>query len=253
MKFIVTFYKKGDNYYMNNNKKIEKTYGSALRGIFHAVNPLKKKFLKTYCTVHKFVTIQSLEILKNDGYEEEYNFFKEYIYYINQGVTWADQDFKSSNHFFHFSKGKGLYGFSNALIECRRYYDKSLSYLEENNMPKAMFYFGAACHLVQDVTVPQHVNNKLLKSHRKFELWIISRLLSDYSFMAESGVVRYKTLDNYILNNAFLANNTYLKNLSNRNIEERYNLIASTILKAAQKTTAGFMLDFYEAMKENNN
>ena len=48
------------------SNRIEKTYGGAVRGIFIAVNPLKKKFLKTYCTVHKFIVIQALEILKND-------------------------------------------------------------------------------------------------------------------------------------------------------------------------------------------
>ncbi|GAA0721821.1 zinc dependent phospholipase C family protein [Clostridium malenominatum] len=234
------------------NNKIEKTYGGALRGVFYAVNPLKKKFLKTYCTVHKFITLQSLEVLKNDGYKEEYEFFKGYIGYINEGTTWADQDFKSSNHFFHFSKGKGLYGFSNALTECRKYYETSIGYINEGDIPKSMFYLGAACHLIQDVTVPQHVNNKLLKNHRKFELWIISKLLNDYAFMADSGVVRYKDLDSYIINNAFLANNTYLKNISNKNVEERYYAVASTILKAAQRTTAGFMIDYYEAIKNNH-
>lgn len=234
------------------NNKIEKTYGNALRGLFYAVNPLKKKFLKTYCTVHKFIIIQALEILKNDGYIEEYNFFRDNVMYVNSGATWADQDFKSSNHFYHFSKGRGLYGFSNALMECKKYYNKSLNFLELGNIETAMFYFGAACHLVQDVTVPQHVNNKLLKSHRGFELWIISRLMNDYSFMANEGVVRYRNIDDYIINNAFLANNTYLKNISIRDREQRYNNIASTILQEAQRTTAGFMADYYQIIKGVN-
>ena len=211
------------------SNRIEKTYGGAVRGIFIAVNPLKKKFLKTYCTVHKFIVIQALEILKNDGYIEEH--------------------FKSSNHFYHFSMGKGLYGFSNALTECKKYYEKSLHYLDEGNVETAMFYFGASCHLIQDVTVPQHVNNKLLKSHRGFELWIISKLMNDYSFMANDGVVRYKKLDDYIINNAFLANNTYLKNIGIRDKEERYSNTASAILKEAERTTAGFMVDYYEIIK----
>ncbi|WP_125153835.1 zinc dependent phospholipase C family protein [Clostridium rectalis] len=234
-------------------EKLEKTYGSALKGIFHAVNPLKKKFLKTYCTVHKFISIQALEILKNDGYEEEYNFFKNYICYINDGVSWADQDFKSSNHFYHFSKGRGLFGFSNALIECKKYYNRSLEYMNSGNVEKAMFYFGASCHLLQDATVPQHVNNKLLKSHRKFELWIISKLLNDFSFMEIKGVVRYKNLEDYIANNAFFANNTYLNSVSILDKEERYNIVASKILKEAQRTTAGFMIDYYRNMKSKLN
>lgn len=226
--------------------RIERTYGSALKGLFHAVNPLKKKILKTYCTVHKFITLQSLDILKNSEYEDAYNFFRNNLTKINEGIAWADQDFKSSNHFFHFSKGKGLYGFSNALLECKKYYNKSLENLEKGDLDKAMFFLGAACHLIQDVTVPQHVNNKLLKSHRRFELWIISRLLNDYSFMAENEVVRYGTLDEYIVNNAFLANNTYIKYMNIEDREDKYSKIASVVLKEAQKTTAGFLLDYYE-------
>ncbi|SDK82113.1 phospholipase C [Clostridium cochlearium] len=229
--------------------RIEKTYGTALKGLFHAVNPLKKKFLKTYCTVHKFIMLQALDILKNNKYEDAYNFFKENLSKLNEGTTWADQDFKSSNHFFHFSKGKGLYGFSNALLECKKYHRKSLEYLEKGDLNKAMFFLGAACHLIQDVTVPQHVNNKLLKSHRRFELWIISKLLNDYSFMAEDEIVRYSNLDEYIVNNSFLANNTYIKYINIKNREEKYNKIASIVLKEAQKTTAGFLLDYYEDVK----
>lgn len=229
--------------------RIEKTYGTALKGLFHAVNPLKKKFLKTYCTVHKFIMLQSLDILKNNKYEDAYNFFKENLSKLNEGTTWADQDFKSSNHFFHFSKGKGLYGFSNALLECKKYHRKSLEYLEKGDLNKSMFFLGAACHLIQDVTVPQHVNNKLLKSHRRFELWIISKLLNDYSFMAEDEIVRYSNLDEYIVNNSFLANNTYIKYINIKNREEKYNKIAAIVLKEAQKTTAGFLLDYYEDVK----
>lgn len=230
--------------------RIEKTYGSALRGVFFAVNPLKKKVLKTYCTVHKFIDIQALNILKNDGYEEEFKFLKGYINSINAGAMWADQDFKSSNHFYDYRKGKGLYGFSNALEECRRYYSNALQYVESGNMEKAMFYFGAACHLIQDTTVPQHVNNKLLKSHRKFELWIISKLMNDFIFVADSGVVRYKYIEDYIKNNAFIANNAYLKNIHIKDREIRYGNVASVSLKEAQRTTAGFMLDFYDDIKK---
>lgn len=225
--------------------KIEKTYGSALRGLFFAVNPLKKKVLKTHCTVHKFIDIQALNILKNDGYEEEFEFLKKHISSINAGAMWADQDFKSSNHFYDYRKGKGLYGFSNALEECRRYYSNALEYVKSGSMEKAMFYFGAACHLIQDTTVPQHVNNKLLKSHRKFELWIISKLMNDFVFVADKGVVRYKYIEDYIKNNAFIANSAYLKNMHIKDREIRYGNIASIALKEAQRTTAGFMLDFY--------
>lgn len=230
--------------------KFESTYGNALKGIMYAVNPLKKKLLKTYCTVHKFIIIQAIEILKNDGYEEEANFFKKHIVSLNNGVTWADQDFKSSNHFYHVTRGKGLYGFSDALTECKKYYKRSIAFIDAGDVSKALFYFGAACHLVQDTTVPQHVNNKLLKSHRKFELWIISRLMTDYSFIAKDGTVIYDEIEDYVVNNAIMANSTYIKNLGIHSRDERYSRIATTILKEAQRTTAGFMVKYYKDIKK---
>ncbi|MBP2031738.1 phospholipase C [Clostridium algifaecis] len=234
-------------------EKFERTYGGAVKKLFFAVNPLKKKIMKTNCTVHKFIMMRSIEILKNDGYEIESDYFRENIFNMNSGVSWADQDFKSSNHFYHVIKGRGLYGFSNALTECKKYYNESIEFAKEDDMDKSLFYFGAACHLIQDVTVPQHVNNRLLKSHRKFELWIIGRLLSDYSFIASDKLVRYDKLEDYIKNNAIMANSTYVKNLGVRPMDERYERTASAILKEAQRTTAGFMLDYYYEIKSLKN
>lgn len=232
-------------------RKFERTYGKTLRGLFSAVNPLKKKLLKTNCTVHKFITMQAIEILKNDGYDKQYEFFREHISSLNTGVAWADQDFKSSNHFYHLGKGKGLFGFSDALTECKDYYNKSMAYMKAKDVYKALFYFGASCHLVQDATVPQHVNNHLLKSHRKFELWIISRLLTDYSFVTGEGAIVYDSIDEYIRNNAIMANNAYMKNIYIESRDEKYGKIATEILQEAQRTTAGFMITYYDELKNN--
>ncbi|MBU5592825.1 zinc dependent phospholipase C family protein [Clostridium sp. MSJ-4] len=227
--------------------KFEFTYGKALHGIMFAVNPLKKLVLKTHCIVHKFINIQAIQILNNDGYVEAGDYYRDHIKPLNEGVTWADQDFKSSNHFYHVTKGKGLYGFSDALTEGKKYYKMAINYMEAGDTNKALFYLGAACHLVQDTTVPHHVNNKLLKKHRKFELWIISKLFSDYSFAVESGILRFDSIDDYIKSNSQVAYSAYSKFSSIEDKEERYFRISSLILKQAQVTTAGFLLDFYES------
>lgn len=229
-------------------QKFENTYGKALRGVMHAVNPIKKKIIKTHCTIHKFINMQAVEILKNEGYTKEYEFYKGNIKPLNEGVTWADQDFRSSNHFYHFSKGKGLYGFSDALTECKKYYNKALAYMRIGDKEKAIFYLGASCHLIQDMTVPHHVNNRLLNSHRQFETWIIKRFMSDYSFLIDKGILRYKNVDEYIKTNALIANNVYLKFMNVSDREERYGKIAASIIKEAQNSTAGFLLDYFEAV-----
>jgi phospholipase C len=45
----------------------ERSYGRAFKVALKAVNPIKKKVLKTECLVHKFINHQSVIILKNDG------------------------------------------------------------------------------------------------------------------------------------------------------------------------------------------
>lgn len=225
---------------------VEYAYGKLLRGVFATVNPIKKIIIKTYGEAHKFICTEALNILKNEGYAEEYIFYRKYLKSIHEGVVWADQDFKSSNHFYHYEKGTGLYGFSNALVECRKYYNLALGYIDAGDLKLGMFYFGAACHLIQDATVPQHVNNKLLKSHRNFEQWIIRKLAHNLnSFKAENGSVIYNTLKDYIRENALKSNEIYSKYANVTDTDERYNKIATEIIMIAQRTTAGIMLKFY--------
>ncbi|MBP1744253.1 MAG: phospholipase [Firmicutes bacterium] len=227
-------------------KKIEAGYGKAVSGVFYMVNPVKKMMMKTNCTVHKFITMQAVIILKNDGYKAESDYFRTYISSINKGVQWADQDFKSSNHFYHHEKGVGLYGRSDLLTETIKAYNKALSHYEADEIQKAMFDLGVALHLVQDATVPHHVNNKLLKSHRAFELWIVSRLMSDFSFATYSGTKKYDSIEDFVEKNAVMANEVYRRNVDVASKDQRYENIAVAILQEAQRTTAGMMLKFYE-------
>lgn len=70
------------------------------------MNPFKKVIIKTECQVHKHINEHALIILKNDKFEDPYDFFMESIEEINHGAVWADQDFKSSNHFYNPYKKK---------------------------------------------------------------------------------------------------------------------------------------------------
>ncbi|AEB75501.1 zinc dependent phospholipase C family protein [Clostridium botulinum] len=225
---------------------MERAFGRTARGFMGAVNPIKKVIIKTHCITHKYINNKALQLLKNQGYTHEYRCLKKYITDINAGVTWADQDMKSINHFYHFNQKKGLYGFSNALEECRKYYRLSLKYLDLGELHKSMFYLGASCHLVQDVTVPQHVNNRLLKKHRDFELWIIKQVLLGYNFETQKDIKRYKSIEEYIQKNASIANKVYFRYNGIRSKEEKYMNVACAIIEEAQLTTAGLMIDYCE-------
>lgn len=237
----------------NDKKKkgFENTYGKVLTGMMLAANPFKKMAFKTPCMVHRFINIQAVVILENEGYDKAAHFYKAFIKSLNEGATWADQDFKSINHFYHNEKKKGLYGFSDGLTEAQRYRDRALFYLEKGNLERSVFYLGVFCHLSQDMTVPQHVNNRLLDSHKSYETWIKKKIFAEIDYSVEEGILRFETLDDYIRENAVVANFYYEKYKTMEDKDLMYETLSRKMLKVAQNTTAGLLLDFYELYYEN--
>ncbi|MEG1255649.1 zinc dependent phospholipase C family protein [Clostridium sp.] len=230
-------------------KKMERTYNKTMKAIIRVANPIKKRIKRTDCIVHKFINKEALKLLKSDGYIEEYNFFVKYISDLNKGVKWADADLKSTNHFYHYEKGIGLYGFSNAKEECIKYYKASIFYGINLETNKAMFLLGAACHLVQDSTVPAHAM-KNLKRHKPLESFIIDKVLSGYYIEMDEHVIRYDNTEQYIIENTKFAVKTerIFENIKVK--QERFNEVSEVILLQACKTTAGLMIDFYKIVKQ---
>mgnify|MGYP000857306186 CR=1 FL=1 len=140
---------------------------------------------------------------------------------------------------------RGLYGSSNAKNECESYYNRALNEFILGDIKEAMFYLGAACHLVQDVTIPQHANVKLLKNHRSFENWIIKMHMRFHKFRAYNGGIYLNSIDQYIELNSSQAIKTYEKYSHIKNEHLQFYKITSVILVMAQKTTAGVMVKFY--------
>lgn len=228
---------------------LEGAYSLVYKNILRAVNPLKKRVVKTECIVHQAINNQSLHILRNDGYFDVYNLMSTYIDTINDGVVWADQDLKSSNHFYSPKTKRGLYGNSNAKNECESYYNRALNELILGDIKEAMFYLGAACHMVQDVTIPQHANVELLHNHRSFENWIIRMYRRFYKFKVFRGGIYLNSIGRYIELNSREAIRTHEKYSYIENEHIRFYKITSVILVMAQKTTAGVMAKFYYDMQ----
>lgn len=108
-----------------------------------------------------------------------------------------------------------------------------------------MFYLGAALHLIQDVTIPQHVNIRLLEKHRQFENFVRAVYLNTDVFHAITGAYALRTIENYMKFNARTALKIYKKYRTVRNDEERYLKIIHCSLPLAERTTAGAMLLFF--------
>ena len=229
---------------------LESTYGNLLRASFLILNPFKKAVIKTQCKVHKFLNIQALKILRNDHYTNAYDFFGKFIMPMNDGAVWADQDFKSSGHFYNPHKKKGMYGAQNAMKLGQEYYQKALDLWGLEEPEKSFFYLGAALHIIQDMTIPQHANIRLLDNHRQYENFVKRTYQYCNEFKVEHGTYRLHTIEEYIRFNARVALKVYKKFKEIPDTELRYYRTAKCTLPLAARTTAGCMLTFYNDIWE---
>ncbi|MEG1310842.1 MAG: zinc dependent phospholipase C family protein [Romboutsia sp.] len=228
-------------------KKIEKAYAMALSNTFKVVNPIKKTVIKTNCEVHLYIQQNAVDILNNEGCDKEYRFFKQYLPQVNQGLVWADQDFKSYHHFYNPTEKRGKFGYEeNAMTVCKSYYNKALKYFAYGNYQRCMFYFGAACHIIQDLTIPQHAKGRLLDNHRQFEVYVKSNYKRIKRFKALDSPLILNSIEEYANYNS--TNALYIDHMY-REIEDlgtRFYLTASNSLILSQKSSAGCMLMFYK-------
>lgn len=226
--------------------RIETVYGSILRNALFIVNPLKKALVDTPCNTHKLINFQALEILKNDQFLDAYHLYSDFIVPLNEGVVWADQDFKSLSHFYNPIIKRGLYGSRSALGLASEYYSSALMHWKEGSMDKSVFYLGASVHIVQDMTIPQHANIRLLDDHRKYENYIKRTCLHSPDFMVYKGGYYLGSIDEFVRYNARNAIRIYSKLKYIKSDEERFISITKYTLPLAQKTTAGCLLQFYK-------
>jgi phospholipase C len=222
----------------------EKYYGKFFRIVLWLINPFKKAVIRTEAKVHKFINEQALEIIKKHNFSKEYELLKSYIEQLNKGVVWADVDFKCIDHFYNPVKEKGLYGHSNALILAQNYYDKAIKEWINNDISRAMFYLGACIHIIQDLTVPQHVNIKLLDNHVQYENYVKLTYNIKDEFITFDKPIVFKELKDYILFNTKTSLRTYRQFKKIDNKIQRYYRITKCILPLAQRTTAGCLLMF---------
>lgn len=224
----------------------EKYYGKAFKSFLWVINPIKKQVIETECQVHRFITYKALKLLNKYDYGREYEFFNFYLDEINSGVWWADQDFKSINHFYNPGKKRGLYGHGNALAFAKNYYDKAIKFWNKKDIEKSMFYLGASVHIIQDMTIPQHVNIRLLDSHRRYENFVKMTYDVVAEYVTYKKPIMFKDLESYVIFNSKMALKIYDDSRDMKNEEERFHHVTRCILPIAQRTTAGCFLMFLE-------
>ncbi len=234
-------------------KIVENSYGKIFKYTMKAINPIKKAVMTTECFVHKAINTQAIIILKNDNKVAQYELFTKYISDLNLGVVWADQDFKSSGHFYNPVKDRGLYGNTNALTLAKNYYAFAIGFWNSRENKKAMFFLGAAAHLVQDMTVPQHANIKLLQEHHKFEKFVRDTFYETPDYLVEKKGCYLSSIEDFITHNSIstIKANRILSRIEDEN--ERFSALGKYSIPLAQRTTAGLFMMFYKDAQVNKN
>ena len=222
-----------------NNSIFEKT--------LNVIGPIKNKFSKPDCKVHIFLQENAINSLWFNGYYEEYEVFNRYRKIINEGVVWADQDLKCYGHFYNVYTKNGLPGTNdNALTLSQEYYNYAINYFYEGDIYNSMFYLGAVCHLIQDITVPQHATGDLLNNHMQFENYVKLRYLKIKRFRTYSEPIYFNTVEEYIKFNSYNAIKNQHLHRYIQNLNNRFYLIAEKALEFSQRTTAGILILYFE-------
>lgn len=211
------------------------------------VSPLQKVLDKPGFT-HEFCNRQALAILRNDGLEKYADLLAPFEAELNQGVYWADKDWKNVNHYFEPHTRKGLWNFNNAIDTFEMYYQYSLQYLRQYDVKKSIFYLGAATHLLQDLCVPHHARAKLLYGHKAYEQW------------AQAHCKDYETATGGLYNEISSPKDLAIKNAETaadffdwvryEGDTIFYGKVTSNLLTLAQRSTAGLFLSYAQEMAQ---
>ena len=227
--------------------RVEVVCGRMISQTFRVINPIKKKIINTDCEVHLFIQKSALDVLRDEGYEKQFQFFNNFEKYINKGLVWADQDFKSYFHFYNPNDKRGMYGHNaNAMTLANAYYRSALNFISKDDYANGMAYFGAMCHIIQDVTIPQHAKRKLLDSHKQFETYVKLNYKKIKRFKTKEGPLVYDNISDYVESNARSALNFDYMYKDINDYKTKFYLIAFNALNLSQRSTAGCMLMFYD-------
>lgn len=224
--------------------RIETIYNRVLSGIFTIANPIKKSVKRTECKVHICINYYALDAIINEKFLSQYNLFNTYIDSINEGAVWADQDFRSSNHFYNPFKKRGLFGRRNAMDLAIEYYSKAIKLWPEDRN-KSMFNLGAAAHIIQDMTVPQHANIRLLDDHHQYEKFVEKNYMYFKVYNENLKPYKLNSIPDYVRFNSRLALKIHRKFKGIKEDECRFSRITKCTIPLSIRTTAGLMILYY--------
>lgn len=194
---------------------------------------------------HHFCNQQSIQILKKDGWAKEALLFQTYLNALNAGSTWCDRGFKNISHYYDHSAKTGLWYGPDAPSECDYYFKCAVEQWRRGKQEKALFYLGAASHIMQDLCVPHHAAGLIFKGHKYFEDWARNNF-HDFTTDCNGLYNLSREPGEWVKKNASFSF-TYLPQVIEEH-EPSVEQAARSLLQRAQRSTAGFLLFFLQVV-----
>jgi len=209
--------------------------------VLAAISPFQAVLDKPGLT-HEFCNYQAFTILKNDGFSKHSDFLSSYALELNMGVYWADKDWKNVHHYFEPCSGKGFWHFTPAFDNFKMYYQLALKSAKRHNLKKAIFFLGAAAHLLQDLCVPHHARVKLFNGHKPYEKWVQERR-GKYVVTTQGIYQEGRSPAALMIDNAVAAADLF-DWVRYEGDDSFYNKATEILLPMAQRSTAGLFRTF---------
>lgn len=215
---------------------------------FTLISPIKHLWGEADCRVHIDITRAALEILRSSGYADAYEWYAGEFDALSRGLVWADAGFKSASHFFFpYGERKGLRGQHDGLYLTHTYYHNAQLLACAGQKRIATFYLGAALHIIQDASVPQHATLRLMDSHRAFEKFVRKQYpLADRP--ERSSPVLFDELDEFVRFNARIALKAHRHFASMEDQTERFLHVMKCVVPVAERVSAGALVWFYTTL-----
>lgn len=189
-------------------------------------------------STHVFCNQQGRVILFNDGYKQIAQLFNRFSNELDKGVIWADQLWRSMAHHYNPETGRGVWFWPNSAQKCSAYLKKAFMFWRQGKHTKAMFFIGAATHLVQDACVPHHAYCQMFDGHLDYERWVKER--KHYYKINSGGLYNLgHTPEEWIRANARVARK-YYDYVKSPGSDEFYHQATVLLLLLTQRSTAGF-------------
>jgi len=197
-----------------------------------------------FCATHVQCNRQARLILEADGHVEAAGLLEAYRKELDLGVCWPDGGWGSIHHYCHARTGGGLLGRAPADVIGERFFRRALNLWRQGCYSKAMFFLGAATHLLQDVCQPHHSRCSWGIGHHHYEKWVQEH--KDDYLVQDKGI--YKKFREPAKWLKYCAHKSFgLYDLVDEKSDAIcYQQATEYLLPLTQRITAGFWLSFLE-------